>query len=264
MNSNTHRRKTGLAMAIAAAAGLLWAVSATAQEMQPPAPEEASSALEHPAVVGPGQAGPIEALPAVQMAFYLVVNQEPQPGNWDFSGTVESVSQDRVVFSARQGEARAELLYRLPGGEPLRLEQGAPISVTHTGFKEAVSSGFGLDILSGERGVAAGARASGEIPQTVNVLQGAVSVRQTGERLGMLSDSKYDTTYETEAVVDVEGGQSIPFPVGEPAEVVVLDQVYEVTLLTSTETVPTEAFSSVAEGNRFALEFAITPLLSVQ
>ncbi|MFP4501094.1 MAG: hypothetical protein ACLFTT_08855 [Candidatus Hydrogenedentota bacterium] len=259
MNTNKRNPVAGCAFAAAAALGLLWAGPASAQPIQPPAPAEPSSILEHPDPVGPGEVAPIDALPAVQQAFYLTVDQRPQTDNWDVRGVVESHSKDRLVFSTQEEGVTGELLYRLPNAQSLDVQEGQPFDLVRTTFKDNVSAGYGIDIAGGERQVAAAGNAYGETPQGVNVFHGNVAVEQTGERIEMIADNKYDTIYAIETRVQPEGGDAVMLSLGQSTEILVNRQSYNVVLLTSTETNPREEFASTAEGNRYALEFSITP-----
>lgn len=239
---------------------LIGAQTAAAQVFQPPAPEEPSSALINPAPVGSGEIPIWESLPSsLPLAFFLTVAQTPVLGDWEISGEVLAVNENRTIEIQTGNDEQALLLYRLPGFEELRLRSGRPVSIVRTVAPQAVSWGWMVDITSENEFIASAARLFGEEPQAADV-GGGIRVGQTGERIDVLAETDSETTHAIEAEVE-SNDETVGIAIGEQVELRFNDKLLKVELLSSMEVVPGEGSEDVAEGSRFTLEFAVTPVL---
>lgn len=97
----------------------------------------------------------------------------------------------------------------------------------------------------------------------VEVIDGQLRIKQTGERIGELGQSPTEVTYEIGGVIEA-GGKTIPITMEEPVDVTLEQGRLRVVLLNSTEVLPDPKYEDVAEGSGFALEFAVTPSPAVK
>jgi hypothetical protein len=206
-----------------------------AQEQSPPTPQEPVTNLQMPMPVTTeaikGRATLPEALP---LGFAVDVADIVLGGDWDIRGTVLAFEDRIVSFRTDKGEI-GHLVFRLPEGirfPPLRPEQ--PISIQRKLRGYGPSLGYELQVTSTERLVLASGSIAGGEPQTVN-LGSRVSLQQGSERTAVLSESKYETTYQVPVVLNLDGiprelpiGRSIEFSADGAGYLLMVTQSNEV------------------------------------
>ncbi len=231
---------------------------AYAQQRTPVKPLEPATILKMPKAVEQKEITGKAALPEeMKLGFAMDVDEKVLMGNWNVKATVTVLTEKALTFKTEKGES-GQLIYRLPERRQLPLlRQGQPISIKRTSKGIASSLGYELNLSSQNDLILSSGRIFGETPLEEQISP-KLSLRQIPERGALLSESKYEKTYQIPIRLTLND-KSMNLPIEKLTEFTFEDKIFQVIVTESSEVIPNKGYEGIVEGKGFTLEYVLVP-----